>query len=151
MADNTAGRAPVGLVAVAIGLALVATSIFALDWTGARFSDGGVRYFELPSRVLSSNAQQTVDNPSGFAIAYFNAVGVLLFVLIAALALAATWPGARRPLLRTTAILGTLAALAALAVSWAALGGESQILGGPVVALAGYLAVLFGAMVGPHR
>ena len=143
---------PIGLFIVVAGLALVALSTFALDWTEARFSDGGVPYFELPDRVLSSNSQQTIEDPSAFAIAYFSVLGLLLLVLVAVLSLTATWPGGRRGAgLRLAAIVAAVVGLIALALAVAAVARNANMLGGPSAAIVGYLALLGGVLVGAPR
>jgi len=145
-------RPPIGLFLVIAGLVLVALSTFALDWTEARFSDGGVPYFELPDRVLSSNSQQTVENPSGIAIAYFTVLGLLFLVLVAVLALAATWPSGRRGGgLRLAAIVAAAVGLLVLAIATIAVSQNAQLRGGPAVAIVGYLALLVGVLVGAPR
>lgn len=133
-----------GLVVAAVGLVLVVLSLFVLDW----FGEGDVALSLSDTRELVDNSGDD-SGLNAFTEAYLD-LGYLVGLVVAGLALVATlW---RQALLRTAAV-AVLALLAAWHVAslvdLARDGPDLEI--GSYAGIAGYVAGLVGAVMGPRR
>jgi hypothetical protein len=145
---------PIGLVLVGAGLILVLLSLYLIDWV--RIPSGlGVPMHDLD--IIGRGGERS-GAFGGFAPAYIDFLGLLLFVAVAVSAVLATWPappGMRRGQLR---IVAAVVVLLAIGLHWVAFSSVSDLVAlgfstsaGNWIGLLGYAVVLVGVIVGPAR